>query len=153
MKEKIDFLLNGQITEVSLQDESLTLLSLLRDELELKATKYGCGLGQCGACKVLVDGKAMNSCQIPIWDLDKKSVVTIEGLQEDKIYLNLKNSFSNANAAQCGFCISGMLVTCYSLLKTQSSQNIEELSEELQENLCRCGVHHKIINALIKVST
>ena len=87
MKEKIDFLLNGQITEVSLQDESLTLLSLLRDELKLKATKYGCGLGQCGACKVLVDGKAMNSCQIPIWDLDKKSVVTIEGLQEDKIYL------------------------------------------------------------------
>jgi nicotinate dehydrogenase subunit A len=152
MIDKIDFVLNGKKTEVILQDESLTLLNFLRDELKLKATKYGCGLGQCGACKVLVDGLAKNSCQISILDLDKKSVITIEGLQEDKIYLKLKNSFSNENAAQCGFCISGILVTCYSLLKSKGNQNIKELSSQLQENLCRCGVHHKIINALLKVS-
>ncbi len=152
MGDKIDFLLNGEAKKYIINDDDITLLSLLRDEFNLKAAKYGCGMGQCGSCKVLVDGKAMNSCQISIWDLNKKSVVTLEGLQQDTVFLKLKESFFKENAAQCGFCISGMLISCYSILNKKIKIDKESVSKELQENLCRCGIHHKIIKAMLKVS-
>lgn len=152
MGDKIDFLLNGEAKKYIINDDDITLLSLLRDEFNLKAAKYGCGMGQCGSCKVLVDRKAMNSCQISIWDLNKKSVVTLEGLQQDAVFLKLKESFFKENAAQCGFCISGMLISCYSILNKKIKIDKESVSKELQENLCRCGIHHKIIKAMLKVS-
>jgi len=152
MGDKVDFLLNGETKKYIINDDDTTLLSLLRDEFNLKATKYGCGMGQCGSCKVLVDGKAVNSCQISTWDLNKKSVVTLEGLQKDAVFLKLKESFFKENAAQCGICISGMLISCYSILNKKIKIDKESVSKELQENLCRCGIHHKIIKAMLKVS-
>jgi aerobic-type carbon monoxide dehydrogenase small subunit (CoxS/CutS family) len=152
MGDKVDFLLNGEAKKYIINGDDTTLLSLLRDEFNLKATKYGCGMGQCGSCKVLVDGKAVNSCQISTWDLNKKSVVTLEGLQQDAVFLKLKESFFKENAAQCGICISGMLISCYSILNKKIKINKESVSKELQENLCRCGIHHKIIKAMLKVS-
>jgi len=150
--DKVDFLVNGETKKYIINDDDTTLLSLLRDEFNLKATKYGCGMGQCGSCKVLVDGKAVNSCQISTWDLNKKSVVTLEGLQKDAVFLKLKESFFKENAAQCGICISGMLISCYSILNKKIKIDKESVSKELQENLCRCGIHHKIIKAMLKVS-
>lgn len=152
MGDKVDFLLNGEAKKYIINDDDTTLLSLLRDEFNLKATKYGCGMGQCGSCKVLVDGKAVNSCQISTWDLNKKSVVTLEGLQKDAVFLKLKESFFKENAAQCGICISGMLISCYSILNKKIKIDKESVSKELQENLCRCGIHHKIIKAMLEVS-
>ena len=152
MGDKVDFLLNGEAKKYIINGDDTTLLSLLRDEFNLKATKYGCGMGQCGSCKVLVDGKAVNSCQISTWDLNKKSVVTLEGLQQDAVFLKLKESFFKENAAQCGICISGMLISCYSILNKKIKIDKESVSKELQENLCRCGIHHKIIKAMLKVS-
>jgi len=126
-----------------------TLLYLLREVLGLTGTKYGCGTNDCGACKVLVDGKAVNSCVIPAKNLDGKSVVTIEGLQENGQLNILQQAFVDAGAIQCGFCTPGMIISATALLRENPDPSEEEIRKALDGNLCRCTGYVNIVKAVI----
>jgi aerobic-type carbon monoxide dehydrogenase small subunit (CoxS/CutS family) len=151
MAKEIEFTLNSHKCTVAIINSDQVLVHFLRDELKLKATKFGCGMDQCGACKVLIDDQVKNSCQILISDLEGKSVVTIEGLQDNEKFSDLKKSFVEENAAQCGFCTSGILISCFSLISKNTHFDEKQIKEKLKDNLCRCGVHQKIIKSVIKV--
>jgi len=125
-----------------------TLLYLVREVLGLTGTKYGCGTNDCGACKVLVDGKAVNSCVIPAKNLDGKCVVTIEGLQENGQLNILQQAFVDAGAIQCGFCTPGMIISATALLRENPDPSEEEIRKALDGNLCRCTGYVNIVKAV-----
>ncbi|MGP8072483.1 MAG: (2Fe-2S)-binding protein [Thermoplasmata archaeon] len=138
---------NGVDRPVSL-DRDRSLLHVLREELGLTGTKYGCGEGECGACKVLVDGVAVRACQTPIGEVVGRSVTTIEGLAEGERLHPVQQAFLDAGAFQCGFCTPGMILTAVALLERNPHPNEAEIRTAMNGNLCRCGGYLRIVAAV-----
>ena len=147
MIETIKFKLNGQPTSVTVDGERM-LLWVLRTDLGLTGTKYGCGENYCGACTVIVDNEAVRSCQFPVKHVEGKEVITIEGLSKNGKLDKLQKAFVEHDALQCGFCTPGMILTAYSLLLKTPRPTKQEIIESLENNLCRCGSHSRIILAV-----
>jgi nicotinate dehydrogenase subunit A len=143
----ITFNLNGVDRTVE-ADPSTPLLYVLRNNLELNGAKYGCGLGQCGACTVHVDGKAVFSCLAPLAALQGRRVRTVEGLGTATNPSVLQQAFIEEQAAQCGYCIAGMIMRAQALLDANPSPNSAEIRSHMQTNLCRCGTHMRILRAV-----
>ena len=138
---------NGQQYDVD-SDPRTPLLYVLRDELNLNAAKFGCGLGQCGACTVLVDGEAVFSCLTPVSLLADKEITTLEGLGTLATPAPIQRAFIEAQAAQCGYCIPGMIMRAQALLQKQPHAGDAEIRAWLEPNLCRCGTHMRILRAV-----
>ena len=148
MARRISFLLNGELVEMEVEDH-WTLLHLLREELGLTGTKEGCGSGECGACTVLVDGMAVNSCLFLAADVDGKEVLTIEGLAAPDGTLHpLQRAFIENGAIQCGFCTPGMILSAKALLDENPNPTEEEIRHALAGNLCRCTGYLQIFRAV-----
>ena len=147
MEEKITFQLNGKKTE-ALLDPTQTLLWVLRDHFGLTGTKFGCGTGFCGSCTVLIDNEPVRSCQLSVGEVAGKKVVTIEGLaNKDKLH-PVQKAFIEHDALQCGFCTPGMIMNATGLLLKNPSPTIQEIKDGMENNLCRCGAHVRIIQAV-----
>ena len=138
---------NGQDHQIDAEPDT-PLLYVLRDDLELNAAKFGCGLGQCGACTVIVDGKAVFSCITPLMLLEGKQVTTLEGLGTVAEPAPIQRAFMEEQAAQCGYCIAGMMMRAQALLQRNSKPTDAQIRSELQTNLCRCGTHMRILRAV-----
>lgn len=146
--EKISFILNGHPLE-ALVEPHWTLLEYLRDREELTGTKEGCGQGECGACTVLIDGKAVNACLYPLLEVEGASVTTIEGLAlPDGTLHPLQEAFIQFGAVQCGFCTPGMILTAASLLRANPRPSGAQIVQAMDQNLCRCGAHPRIVAAI-----
>ena len=129
-------------------DADTPLLYVLRDDIKLNAAKFGCGLGQCGACTVIVDGKAVLSCVTPLLLLEGKQVTTLEGLGTIDAPAPIQRAFMDEQAAQCGYCIAGMMMRAQALLLRNSKPTDEQIRAELEPHLCRCGTHMRILRAV-----
>ena len=147
MEKTISFQLNGKQTDIQI-DPSQTLLWVLRNHFGLTGTKFGCGLGFCGACTVLIDKKAVRSCSLSIGDIAGKSIVTIEGLATDGKLHPLQKAFIEHDALQCGYCTPGMIMNAAALLLKNPSPTIPEIKAGMENNLCRCGAHVRIVEAV-----
>jgi aerobic-type carbon monoxide dehydrogenase small subunit (CoxS/CutS family) len=147
MKRTIRFTLNGEPASLSVDGERM-LLWVLRTELGLTGTKYGCGEGHCGACTVLVGDDPVRSCQVLIKDVEGKRVTTIEGLSREGNLHPLQNAFAKHDALQCGYCTPGMLITAHALLLKDPKPSESEILDALEGNLCRCGTHRRIVMAV-----
>ena len=152
MKETIHFELNHKPRELVL-DRDRSLLWLLRTDFGLTGTKYGCGLGYCGACTVLIDNKPVRSCMTDASLVNGKKVITIEGLEVDGKLNAVQEAFAKNDALQCGYCTPGMIMTAYGLLSENPSPDRKQIIEGLEENLCRCGAHRRIIQAVEMAAT
>jgi aerobic-type carbon monoxide dehydrogenase small subunit (CoxS/CutS family) len=138
---------NGKTHEItSPQDE--TLLSVLRNQLDLTGTKYGCGEGQCGACTVLMDGAPTRSCSIPAVAAAGTKIITIEGLEQDGKLTPVQEAFLEEGAFQCGYCTSGMIMSVTALLRDNHSPNHEKILDAMNGNVCRCGTYPRILAAI-----
>lgn len=147
MPRTIEITVNGTRHSID-ADPNRTLLTVLRDELDLAGTKYGCGEGQCGACTVLIDGVATRSCQTGSANLARRHVTTIEGLEQHGKLHPLQEAFLEIGAMQCGYCTPGMIVSGASLLARNPAPNDEEILTAMQGNVCRCGTYPRIIAAI-----
>ncbi len=147
MAKAMEIEVNGKHYAVSYPADT-PLLDVLRDELSLTGTKYGCGEGQCGACTVLIGGAPKRSCQIPVSAAVAKPVTTIEGLEKEAKLHPVQQAFLDAGAFQCAFCTSGMLMSSVGLLQKNANPKREEIVHSLQGNICRCGTHPRIIEAV-----
>lgn len=143
---------NGRATTVRVEDPQTPLLYVLRNQLSLNGPKYGCGLGQCGACTVLVDGRAQRSCALPANQAQGKAITTLEGLGTPEKPHPIQTAFIEAQAVQCGYCINGMIMQTASFLGQNRSPSEAEIREALKDNLCRCGTHVRIIAAVQKAA-
>jgi nicotinate dehydrogenase subunit A len=143
---------NGQIHTVEADPET-PLLYVLRDDLKLNAAKFGCGLGQCGSCTVIIDGEAAFSCVIPIAALEGKQIVTLEGLGTAEHPGPMQRAFIEEQAAQCGYCIPGMMMRAQALLQKNPRATEAEIRAALEPNLCRCGTHMRIIRAVKRAAS
>ena len=147
-KISVSFNLNGDPVAADVSME-WTLLKTLREIFELTGAKEGCGVGECGACTVIVDGDAVNACLYPIPEIEGKNVLTIEGVAKPDGSLHpIQKAFIENNGVQCGFCTSGMILTAYALLQENPAPTREEIIEAMDDNLCRCGAHTRIIDAI-----
>jgi len=147
MEQTISFQLNGKQTKV-LVDPTETLLWVLRNQLGLTGTKFGCGIGFCGSCSVLIDDQPERSCTLPVGDIVGKNVVTIEGLAKDGELHPVQKAFVEHDALQCGYCTPGMIINATALLLRNPSPTSGEIKEGLEDNLCRCGAHVRIVEAV-----
>src|SRR5512133_1723258 len=147
MEQKITFQLNGKKTEATI-DPGQTLIWVLRDHFGLTGTKYGCGSGFCGACTVLIDNEPVRSCQIPVSDVQGKKVVTIEGLAVNGKLHPVQKAFVQHDALQCGFCTPGMILNATALLLRNPNPTEEQIKTGMEDNLCRCGAHTRIVEAI-----
>jgi nicotinate dehydrogenase subunit A len=138
---------NGRDHQIDAEADT-PLLYVLRDDLALNAAKFGCGLGQCGACTVIVDGKAVLSCVTPLVLLEGKQVTTLEGLGTIADPAPIQRAFMDEQAAQCGYCIAGMMMRAQALLMRNASPSDEDIRNELEPHLCRCGTHMRILRAI-----
>ena len=145
---KLEFVLNGKAVSVEGVPGEESLLDMLRERLELKGTKEGCGVGECGACTVLIDGKAVNSCLTAAWQVAGRSVTTIEGVAKDGLASDLQEAFIQTGAVQCGFCTPGMIISAEDLLSCNPDPDDEEIKTALAGNLCRCTGYHDIVRAV-----
>jgi aerobic-type carbon monoxide dehydrogenase small subunit (CoxS/CutS family) len=134
-------------------DSDESLLMVLRNQLDLTGSKYGCGEGACGACTVLVDGKATRSCITSATSLEGKKITTIEGLEKNGNLHPVQNAFINADAFQCAYCAPGVIMSAVALLQKNSSPSKEEIMKSMQGNICRCGTYPRIIQAIQEAST
>jgi len=151
MPSNIHLLINGQAVRVNAELND-TLLSVLREQLDLTGSKYGCGEGQCGACTVLIDGKAHRSCITPVSSLANKSVTTIEGLARGQHLHPVQQAFLDEDAMQCAYCTSGMIMSAVSLLNNKRNPSDEEILQFMQGNICRCGTYPRIVSAIRKAA-
>ena len=147
MQRTISFTLNGKPARVSVDDERM-LLWVLRSDLGLTGTKFGCGQALCGACTVVVDQQAVRSCSTPVRDVAGKHVVTIEGLAEGGRLHTIQQAFLDHHAFQCGYCTPGMIMNAYAMLLRKPNPTREEIVREMDDNLCRCGAHPRIVEAI-----
>jgi aerobic-type carbon monoxide dehydrogenase small subunit (CoxS/CutS family) len=147
MIEPIEFILNGRPVKLAVGGER-RLLWVLRTDLGLTGTKYGCGEGVCGACTVLVDGKAIRSCQMPVSEARGKKILTIEGLTENGRLHPLQKTFIERGAFQCGYCTPGMIMNAYGLLLDNPKPTEKDIIQAMDDNLCRCGAHLRIVQAI-----
>jgi len=146
------FTVNG--TETALEVDSDTpLLYALRNDLELKGTRFGCGSGQCGACIVLIDGHPTPSCDTPLWAVAGKRITTVEGLSKGSELHPLQRAFLAEQAAQCGYCTSGILISAAALLAKNPKPTEVEVREALDRNLCRCGSHNRMVRAVLRAAS
>jgi nicotinate dehydrogenase subunit A len=148
MAGTITLKVNGTSRRLAAEPET-ALLYVLRNDLELNGAKFGCGLGQCGACTVLVEGEAVRSCVTPIGSLEGRAVTTLEGLGTLEQPHPLQQAFIAEQAAQCGYCINGMIMTAAAFLATTPKADERQVREALAGNLCRCGTHGRIIRAVL----
>jgi aerobic-type carbon monoxide dehydrogenase small subunit (CoxS/CutS family) len=147
MVETIQFRLNGE--QKTLETEGgRKLLWVLRTDFGLTGTKYGCGESLCGSCTVIVDGEAVRTCQLPVSAAQGKEVITIEGLAEGDRLHPLQEEFADRGALQCGFCTPGMIMNAYGLLLAKNGLSRGEIIDGMEENLCRCGAHQRIVEAI-----
>lgn len=147
METLIKFNLNGKETEITI-DPNLTLLWVLRDQFGLTGTKYGCGIGLCGACTILLDNEPVRSCSYQVLDVMDKNVVTIEGLSSNGELHPVQKAFIEKDALQCGYCTPGMIMNATGLLLANPEPTRQEIIEGMEDNLCRCGAHVRIIEAI-----
>jgi len=147
----ISLSVNGVSRSVPAEPDT-PLLYVLRNDLELNGAKFGCGLAQCGSCTVLIDGKAVRSCVTPIGTLEKSEITTIEGLGSLAKPHALQQAFIQEQAAQCGYCISGMIMSAKELLDRNPRPSEQDVRTALEGNLCRCGTHNRIINAVLRAA-
>jgi nicotinate dehydrogenase subunit A len=145
-------LVNGKSKSIHIDDDT-PLLYALRDDLNLKGPKFGCGLGQCGACTVHVDGQAVRSCITPAKSVSNKKITTLEGLGSSVKPSKLQQAFIDEQAAQCGYCINGMIMTASAFLAKNKNPSDQEISDALSGNLCRCGTHQRIVAAVKRYLT
>jgi nicotinate dehydrogenase subunit A len=144
---RISLRVNNQSRVVD-TDPTTPLLYVLRDDLELHGPRFGCGLGQCGACTVIMDGNAVRSCSIPVSGAQNRSITTLEGLGSLEHPHALQTAFIEEQAAQCGYCLNGMIMTAKALLDRDPHPDIDVIRRELSRNLCRCGTHVEIVRAV-----
>ena len=147
MEKIISFQLNGKKTEVRI-DPTLTLLWVLRNHFGLTGTKFGCGMGFCGSCTVLVNKEAVRSCNLSVADIAGSDVITIEGLANDGKLHPVQKAFIEHDALQCGYCTPGMIMNAAGLLLKNPSPSTREIIDGMQNNLCRCGAYNRIIEAV-----
>jgi aerobic-type carbon monoxide dehydrogenase small subunit (CoxS/CutS family) len=152
MSSLVSFRLNGRPVQLTVDPER-TLLWVLRSDLELTGTKYGCGISQCGACTVLVDHRAVRSCSVSVKSVEGKEVVTIEGLAKDGVLHPIQQAFVAHDALQCGFCTPGMILTAYDLLRRNPSPTREQVIAGMDHSLCRCGAHARIVDAILEAAS
>ena len=146
----ITLTVNGGARTIDVRDPDKPLLYALRDDLKLKGANYGCGLGQCGACTVIVDGEAVRSCVMPISAFAGKKITTIEGLGSPEKPHKVQAAFIAEQAAQCGYCTNGMVMTGAALLEKNPKPTAAQVKDALAQNLCRCGTHERIVAAVVK---
>jgi aerobic-type carbon monoxide dehydrogenase small subunit (CoxS/CutS family) len=151
MKKPIHFQLNGTPTTLETEDDR-TLLWVLRTDLELTGAKYGCGLGVCGSCTVVVDGKAVRSCQTSLKEVEGAEVTTIEGLAQNGTLHPLQQAFVDHGGLQCGFCTPGMIMNAYWLLLEDPRPSREKVIDTMEGNLCRCSAYKRILEAIESVA-
>lgn len=144
---KISLTVNGKTHSVEAEPDT-PLLYVLRDNLELHGPKYGCGLGQCGACTVIINGEAVRSCVTPVSKVGNRAVTTLEGLGSTKQPHPVQQAFIDEQAVQCGYCINGMVMTATALLGRNKNPSEDEIKRALADNLCRCGTHVRIVRAV-----
>ena len=147
MNAKMQFTLNGKSQRLSTESRR-TLLDVLREDLDLTGTKYGCGEGQCRACTVLIDGKPVRSCLTEVGEVEGKKIETIEGLATDGKLHPVQEAFVKEGAMQCGYCVPGIVLTTVALLKRNASPTREQIVEALNGNICRCGGYGNILEAV-----
>ena len=147
----IDLRVNGKVHVLDVPADA-PLLAVLRNDLGLNGPKYGCGLGECGACMVLMDGLAVRSCVVPVAGAVDRDVVTLEGLGTREAPHPVQQAFIDAQAAQCGYCLNGMIVSTVSLLSRVPHPSEQQVREALSHNLCRCGTHIEILDAVRRAS-
>lgn len=143
----VSLTVNGERREIDAEPDT-PLLYVLRDNLGLNAAKFGCGLGQCGACTVLVDDKAVMSCIVPVMTLEGRQITTLEGLGTAEAPGPLQRAFIEEQAAQCGYCIPGMMMRAEALLRQTRDPGTAQIRAALERNLCRCGTHMRIVKAI-----
>lgn len=151
MRRKISFTLNGKLVDLVGEDDRM-LLWVLRADLGLTGTKFGCGAAQCGSCTVIVDRDAVRSCVTPLKDIEGKHVLTIEGLSSRKQLHPIQQAFVNHHAFQCGYCTPGMILNAYALLLKSTRPTREEVIRHMDDNLCRCGSHIRIVDAILEAA-
>lgn len=141
---------NHRLYEISIDDADTPLLYVLRDYLGLKGTRFGCGAGECGACMVLVDGHAQKSCELPVGTVVDKPITTIEGLSQPDRLHPLQQAMIELQAGQCGYCLSGIIMTAAELLETSAEPSRQRIVQALSQapHLCRCGAHTRIVKAI-----
>jgi len=152
MPEPIRFMLNGNAVTLDTEPDR-TLLWVLRTDLALTGTKYGCGVGLCGSCTVILDGRAVRSCQTKLRDVQGKRVTTIEGLARDGQLHPLQQAFYDVGGFQCGYCTPGMIMNAYGLLLEKPRPTRDEIVQGMEYNLCRCSAYKRIIEAIELAST
>lgn len=144
--------INGKQRQVAGIDPGRSLLSVLRDHLDLTGTKYGCGEGQCGACTVLADGVPIRSCITRVEEVADKEITTVEGLEQNGQLHPVQQAFLDADAFQCGYCTSGMIVTAAALLRAHPQPTEAEIARLMEGNICRCGTYPRIVAAIAAAS-
>lgn len=149
MEQTFTLTVNGESRAVTTQPNR-PLLDVLRHDLGLKGARFGCGVGLCGACFVLVDGKPVPACDTPMWSADGTAVTTVEGLGESGSLHPVQEAFLTEQAAQCAYCISGILVSAAALLAQSPRPDEAGVREALSRNLCRCGVHARVVRAIVR---
>ena len=152
MTQTVNFELNGKPVSVTPASDDTPLLDILRNTLGLMGTRFGCGLEQCGCCTVLIDGAAEKSCAKPVWSVAGKTVTTIEGLGNKERPHPLQQALLDEQAGQCGYCLSGIIVSAKALLDKNPSPTRAEIAAALDGNICRCGSHNRILRAIAKAA-
>jgi nicotinate dehydrogenase subunit A len=153
MTTTLKFQVNGREQSVPVDDPKMPLLYALRNDLALHGPRFGCGLGQCGACTVHVDGHPVRSCSFPVSKAAGKKVVTLEGLARGKQLHPLQQAFIEEQAVQCGYCINGMIMQAKALLDSNKNPSEAQIKEALANNLCRCGTHVRIVRAVKRAAS
>lgn len=148
---KIHFRLNGVETDID-ADPDTPLLTVLRGPLGLTGSHFGCGAGECGACTVLINNHAINSCDTPLWSVADKDITTIEGLGSAENPHPLQRAFIAEQALQCGYCLSGIMMSAAALLKRNANPTSDDVKAALDRNLCRCGSHNRMVRAILRAA-
>jgi nicotinate dehydrogenase subunit A len=152
MPQTVAFTVNGRAVNVTAPHDDTPLLDVLRNQLRLAGTRFGCGLEQCGCCIVLIDGKPVKSCGRAIASVAGRSVTTVEGLGTPEKPHPLQQAFLEEQAGQCGYCLSGILISAKALLDRNPSPSRAEIARALDDNICRCGAHNRILRAVEKAA-
>ena len=147
----VRFRLNGAETEID-ADPDRSLLDILRGQLGMIGPHFGCGVGECGACNVIINDRAVAACDTPLWSVADKDITTIEGLGNSERPHPLQRAFIAEQALQCGYCVSGILMSAAALLKRNPAPTSQEVKEALDGNLCRCGSHNRIVRAVLRAA-
>jgi nicotinate dehydrogenase subunit A len=148
MTQKIKLVVNGKAQNIAVDDPDMPLLYALRNDVGLHGPRFGCGLAQCGACTVHVDGKAVRSCSVPVSSVAGRRITTLEGLGTASRPHALQTAFIEEQAVQCGYCINGMIMEAAALLAANPKPSDEQIRSALANNLCRCGTHVRILRAV-----